>query len=132
MGIPEKLRPFAPRTARWIIAIGLGGIVLYIALRGFEAFYYESLGTLIVSPIIYLRLMPEEAARLVRAIFVRHGWTTWVVCAVPITMLVSAAIAGTVAFWKRSALLAAGSIGLAWMVFGVYHLLRPMGITFVN
>jgi len=116
-------------SARRIVALTGILIVVYVAWVGPERFYFESFGTLIVSPAIYPRLLPLPWKGWLLRVLVGAPWTGLFLQAVPVLMLLGAMAAAIVSIAKDSVLLAFAALGLTGIVFGVYHLLQPLGIT---
>lgn len=116
-------------TARRIVALTAVLVVGYMAWVGPQRFYFESFGTLIVSPAIYPRLLPSPWKGHLLKILVGTPWTGFILQAIPVLMLLGALAAALVAIAKDSALLACGAMGMTGIVFGVYHFLQPFGIT---
>ena len=116
-------------TARRIVALTGILVVLYLAWVGPERVYYESFGTLIVSPVIYPRLLPTPWKGWLLRVLFGVPWTGLVLQAVPVLMLLGALAAAVVSIAKDSALLACAALGLTGIVFGAYHFLQPFGMT---
>ncbi|MFV0416749.1 MAG: hypothetical protein ACK5NG_10330 [Chthoniobacterales bacterium] len=107
-------------------------VTVYILLVGPLAFYYESLGTLLLSPTIYTRLLPDPMAYTLRQIFLDHPISIFVACAIPVAMLITAALAGLLALRRESVCLSLVSIFLTASVFVTYHFLQPLGFSVVR
>ena len=121
--------PPAIWTARRIVALTGVLVVLYLAWVGPERFYFESFGTLIVSPAIYPRLLPPPWQGWLLRVLVGAPWTGLILQAAPVLMLLGAMAAALVSVAKNSVLLACAALGLTSIVFGAYHFLQPFGIT---
>lgn len=116
-------------SARRIVALTAILVFLYMAWIGPERFCFESLGTLVVSPAIYPRLLPSPWKGWLLHMLVGAPWTGLILQAVPVFMLLGALGAATVALAKDSIILACAALGLTGIVFGVYHFLQPLGMT---
>ncbi|MBE2179269.1 MAG: hypothetical protein IAE97_02245 [Chthoniobacterales bacterium] len=101
----------------------------YILAIGPVRFYYESFGTLILSPIIYLRLLPTSLAHPVGRFLLDHPAALHILCGIPVAILLASASLGIFAFRKNSLLLSSIALLLALMVFTTYHFLQPLGLT---
>jgi hypothetical protein len=115
--------------ARPLLLANLVGIWAYVALwQGGQRFFYESCGTLIISPIIYTRICPAGCREpLIRA-FAGSQILTWVVTAVPVAMILVALGFGFVAFRKKSFPTAVVACVLISSVFVVYHSVKHLGM----
>lgn len=123
----HELRPIW--TARRIVALTGILVVLYLSWVGPERFWIESSGTWILSPSIYATLLPLPCKAWVIRILVCAPWTGFVLLAVPVVLLLGAFGAAVVAVVKNSLILACVAMGLTGLVFGVYHLLQPLGFS---
>jgi hypothetical protein len=119
-------------TPRRIVAFTVAAIVTYVLWRGPERFYYESLGTWVVSPSIYVRVLPiplnEWLLAGIRIVPVLSG----LLCIAPLVMLALSFALALSSIWKGSLLHAFLSLGLAATVFSVYHFVQPLGITLIR
>jgi len=104
-------------------------VVIYLSWIGPERFWIESSGTWILSPSIYATLLPSPWKAWLIRVLVCAPWSGFVLLAVPVVLLLGAFGAAVVAFAKNSILLACVAMGLTGLVFGVYHLLQPFGIS---
>lgn len=113
--------------------VGLTGalIILYILWRGPERFCVESFYTWLISPGIYVRLLPEPFSHWLLFGLVKQSWIGIVLCIVPVFLLVVAAISGIFSLYKNSIPYALACMGIVGTVFSVYHFVQPMGITLV-
>jgi hypothetical protein len=116
-------------TARCIVALTGVFVVLYLAWVGPERFWIESSGTWILSPAIYTTLLPSPWKEWLIRILVYAPWTGLVLLAVPVVLLLGAIGAAVVAVVKNSLLPACAAMGLTGLVFGVYHILQPLGFS---
>jgi hypothetical protein len=119
-------------TPRRVVAFTVAAIVAYVLWRGPERFYYESLGTWVVSPSIYVRVLPnpinEWLLTGIRSVPLLSG----VLCIAPMMMLSLSFAFALSSMWKQSLLHAFLSLGLAAAVFSVYHFVQPLGITLIR
>lgn len=99
----------------------------YILAIGPDTFYYESFGTLILSPLIYLRLLPSSLALPAGRFLLDHPAALHVLCGIPVAMLLASASLGICAFRKNSLLLSSIALLLTLTVFTTYHFLQPFG-----
>ncbi len=121
---------FSLNPARVALSAALLPIV-YVLTIGPERFYYESWGTWILSPIIYTRLAPSPLDEWLLRGFCNGPLLTWISCGIPVAMLFVSFPLALVAIAKNSLLLAFVALSLVALVFGVYHFIQPMGITYV-
>lgn len=101
----------------------------YVLAVGPEKFYYESLGTLVLSPLIYLRLCPAFISVPARRFLLDHRWADLVLCGIPGALLLLAAILGFLAYRKNSLPMSLVALLLTILVFATYHFLQPLGLT---
>ncbi|MBN8710861.1 MAG: hypothetical protein BGO12_13500 [Verrucomicrobia bacterium 61-8] len=118
-------------TARRVVLFTVAAIILYIFWIGPDRFAWESFGTWIFSPLIYLRMVPDPlkhwlANAMLHAPIIGHAF-----CVIPIAMLVAAFVLGIHAFMRDSLRSAYVSFSLTALVFSVYHIIQPMGVTVV-
>lgn len=118
--------PQVPRVL--VLAIPLL-VVAYVLGVGPEKFYYESVGTLILSPIIYLRFCPPGVALPVGRFLLEHPWAVAAICGVPVGMLAAAGVLGVFGYLRSSMLLSVMALCLVVVVFTTYHCLQPFGFT---
>lgn len=114
-----------------VVLFTLAFIAAYILLRGPERFCYESFGTWIISPVIYARILPDPLSSYLVTTLVRFPQISYIFYAVPVLMFVGAISAAGTAIFRRSLPMAATSLCLILTLFGVYHLLQPMGIQLI-
>lgn len=118
-------------TARRVVIFTAALIVFYILCIGPERFAFESFGTWILSPLIYVRLLPEPLNHWLVTAMLRHPLIGHAFCVIPIAMLVAAFALAIHAVRRNSLSSAYVSLGLSATVFSVYHLIQPMGMTYV-
>lgn len=104
-------------------------VTAYVLSVGPDEFYYESYGTLILSPIIYLRFVPASVALPAGRFLLEHPWATVALCGIPVALLLAAAVFGVLALRKNSLLLSSLALILTLAVFATYHFLQPFGFT---
>jgi hypothetical protein len=119
-------------TPRRVVAFTATAILIYVFWQGPERFYYESFGTWIVSPGIYVRLLPSPW----------NGWLltglrhvpllTSVLHLAPLAMLALSCGLAMYSIWNKTVVHALISLALAAAVFSVYHFIQPLGITLVR
>ncbi|GAT33181.1 hypothetical protein TSACC_21591 [Terrimicrobium sacchariphilum] len=118
-------------TARRVVVFTAALIGIYILFIGPERFAFESFGTWMLSPLIYVRLLPDPFNHwLVTAMF-RQPLIGHAFCVIPIAMLVAAIVLAVHAVRRNSLPSAYVSLGLSVTVFSVYHLIQPMGMSYV-
>jgi hypothetical protein len=107
-------------------------ILTYILWQGPERFYYESFGTWIVSPGIYVRLLPSPLNEwLLRAL--RHiPLLASALHLAPVALLALSFALSLYSIWNKTILHAFISLALATAVFSAYHFLQPFGITLIH
>jgi hypothetical protein len=119
-------------TPRRVVAFTATAILIYVFWQGPERFYYESFGTWIVSPGIYVRLLPSP-------------WNEWLLTGLrhiplltsalhlaPVAMLALSCALAMYSIWNKTVVHALISLALAAAVFSVYHFIQPLGITLVR
>jgi hypothetical protein len=117
-------------TARFLLLANSLGVAIYILWQGVEKFWWESFGTWMISPLIYVRICPEAFKPSMLAL-ANSGWVANAIfCGIPLVMFVVALIAGSVAFWNKSLRLAAIACFLMSSIFLVYHSIKHLGMTF--
>lgn len=119
-------------TARRVVVFTAALIVLYILCIGPERFAFESFGTWMISPLIYVRLLPDPLNHWLVTAMVRQPLIGHAFCVIPIAMLVAACVLGVHAVRRNSLPSAYVSLALSVTVFAVYHLVQPMGMTYVS
>lgn len=118
--------PRLPRCLAVAIPVLVAG---YVSWVGPEKFYYESVGTLILSPLIYLRFCPTGLALSAGRFLLDHSWAVFVLCGIPVALLVVAGTLGVIGYRRNSLLLSAVALALTLVVFTTYHWLQPLGFT---
>lgn len=101
----------------------------YVLMVGPERFYYESVGTLLLSPLIYLRFCPPSVALPVGRFLLENPWAVMAVCGVPVGMLATAGAFGVAGYARNSLLPALVALLLVVAVFATYHCVQPLGFT---
>ena len=115
-----------------IVAFMVVGLLAYLLWIGPERFYYESFGTWILSPVIYVRILPPPFnGVLLHALHDSPG-LVYLLYALPIFFLVLATLAAFRSIHRHSVVSALGALALMTLVFGVYHYLQPLGITLIR
>lgn len=133
LGGREKLRA----CVRWVLspAIIVGATMLfvisYVMIRGPLPFYYESIGTLLLSPAIYVRLLPAPYDYYLMAACVENPTACYLLCLIPVLLLISAVSCAIHSLRRDSVAAAMTSLALCLIVFGTYHYLQPLGISFI-
>lgn len=115
----------------FVVAATATFVGTYIMLRGPIPFYYESMGTLIMSPAIYARLLPEPFDYHFLIALRANPTGCQLLCLVPVLILTSAVSCAVHSLRRHSLPAAFTSMGLCLLVFGIYHWIQPLGITFV-
>lgn len=118
-------------NGRRVVGLTVLSIVLYVLWRGPERFCVESLGTWIISPGIYVRMLPEPFSHWLLSGVVRSTWVGPLLCVIPMLLLAAAGVAGAHSLRRNSLPYAFASLGIIALVFSVYHYMQPMGITLV-
>ncbi len=119
-------------TARRVVFFTVALIVLYIVCIGPERFAFESFGTWMLSPLIYVRLLPGPLSHWLVTAMLHQPLIGHAFCIAPIAMLSAAAVLGVHAVKRNSLPSAYVSLALSATVFSVYHLVQPMGMTYVS
>ena len=111
-----------------ILLVTVLAVAAYCFFIGLERFFYESAGTLILSPNIYVQLLPAPLNRWLLALLVKDVLFSYLITAVPIAILLISAALGTFSIRRKSVWMAILSSGMVLLVFAVYHCLQPMGL----
>ena len=119
----------SPRLPRLLVLAIPVLITAYVLAVGPTDFYYESFGTLLLSPVIYLRFLPASISHAAGRFLLDHSWAALVLCGIPVAMLLATASLGFLAYRKNSLLLSSVALLLALVVFTTYHFLQPLGFT---
>jgi hypothetical protein len=115
----------------WVVTGTVLSVFLYVLFTGPEHFYYESTGTLILSPLIYLRLMPLSWKKYVLPWMVNTPYSSELICLVPALILVLSGWLAYRSIRDHSLPKAFLSSALCATVFVTYHFLQPLGITYI-
>ncbi len=115
-----------------VVAFTVAAMAVYVLWRGPERFYYESLGTLIVSPGIYVRVLPFPFNEWLLAGMRSFRHLPTILCIAPLVILLLSFAFALYSIWKESLLHAFVSLALAATVFSVYHWVQPLGITLIR
>ncbi len=119
-------------TPRRVVAFTAAAILTYVFWQGPERFYYESFGTWIVSPGIYVRLLPFPLNEWL-LVGLRHlPPLTWALHLAPLVMLALSLALAMYSIWNKTLVHALISLALVAIVFSVYHFLQPLGITLIR
>jgi len=118
-------------NGRRVVGLTVLLVILYIFWRGPERFCVESFGTWLISPGIYVRLLPEPINHWLLVGLVKQSWIGALLCIAPIFLLVVAAMAGVRSLYKNSMPYALACLGLVSTVFSVYHYVQPLGISLI-
>jgi hypothetical protein len=119
-------------TPRAVVAFTATAILAYVLWKGPERFYYESFGTWIVSPGIYVRLLPFPLNDWLLRAMHHVPLLTSALHLAPLAMLASSFALSLYSIWNKTLVHALISLGLAATVFSVYHFLQPLGITLMR
>lgn len=103
----------------------------YVLVIGPERFYYESWGTWLLSPVIYTRFSPEPLKGWLLHGFLHSPAFNLAILAIPVLMLFAAALLLLWAIHKDSRRPAIASLLLSSGVFAVYHVLQPLGVSYI-
>jgi len=115
-----------------IVASMVIGIFVYLLWIGPEKFYYESFGTWIMSPLIYVRILPVPLNHVLLHALHDSPWLTYLLYAAPVLLMLIAFGVALTSIRKQSVASAFGALALMTLVLGVYHFLQPMGITLIR
>jgi len=118
-------------TAKRVVTLTVALVFVYIVWKGPERFYYESFGTLLLSPVICTHFLPLPYNYWLTSGLVRFPVLGYALCLVPVFILILAAAAAIYSFRKNSLPFALLSLGLTTAIFSVYHYVQPMGISVV-
>jgi hypothetical protein len=118
-------------TPQRVIAFTLSAIAIYVLWQGPERFYYEALGTWIISPSIYVRVLPFPFNGWLLSAIRNFSFLQAILCIVPVAMLSLSFAFALSSIWKQSLVHAFFSFGLAATVFSVYHYLQPFGVNLI-
>ena len=115
-----------------VVAFTAMAIITYILWQGPDRFYYESFGTWIISPGIYVRLLPFPFNEwLLRAL--RHiPLLASALHLAPVALLALSFALSLYSIWNKTVVHAFISLALAAAVFSAYHFLQPFGIELIH
>ncbi len=115
-----------------VVAFTVVAVAIYVLWQGPERFYYEAFGTWIMSPGIYVRLLPFPFNAWLLAGMRAFPLLPTILCIAPVGMLSLSFAFALSSIWKKSLPHAFLSCGLATTVFSVYHYVQPFGITLIR
>ncbi len=119
-------------TPRGVVAFTATAILTYVLWKGPERFYYESFGTWIVSPGIYVRLLPFPLNDWLLTGLRHVPLLASALHLAPLAMLTLSFALSLYAIWNKTVVHAWISLGLVAAVFSVYHFIQPLGITLIH
>jgi hypothetical protein len=119
-------------TPRRVVAFTATAILIYVFSQGPERFYYESFGTWIISPVIYVRLLPFPLNEWLLAGINHVPLLASALHLIPLAMLSLSFALAMYSIWNKTVVHALISLALAATVFSVYHLIQPLGITLIR
>ncbi len=119
-------------TPQRVVAFTLIAIVMYVFLQGPERFYHEAFGTWIISPVIYVRLLPFPFNHWLLAGIRNFPPLSAILCIAPLLILSLSFAFAIYSIWQNSLVHAFLSLALAATVFSVYHCVQPFGITLIR
>lgn len=117
--------------AHLIVLATVWGAAAYIFIIGIQRFIMESWGTLIISPGIYVRLLPEPLGQGLLYSLVKYPILNSFLCAVPLLFIGYAIILALWALWDGSVLKAGVSFWIVVTIFALYHNLQPFGLSYM-
>lgn len=115
-----------------VVAFTAMAILTYILWRGPERFCYESFGTLIVSPVIYVRLLPFPLNEWLLTALRHIPVLASALHVAPLAILALSFALSLYSIWNKTVVHAFISLGLAAAVFSAYHFLQPFGIKLIH
>jgi hypothetical protein len=119
-------------TPQRIVAFTVTAIVMYVFWQGPERFYHEAFGTWIISPVIYVRLLPFPFNHWLLAGIRNFPPLSAILCIAPLLILSLSFAFAIYSIWQNSLVHAFLSLALAATVFSVYHCVQPFGITLIR
>jgi hypothetical protein len=119
-------------TPQRVVAFTATAILIYVLWKGPERFYYEAFGTWIISPLIYVRILPFPLSQWLLASIRNFPLLPAILCIAPLMMLSLSFAFAIYSIWQKSLLHAFLSLALATTVFSVYHCVQPFGITLIR
>lgn len=117
-------------SARFLLLANTLGVAVYIFWQGLEKFWWESFGTWIISPVIFVRICPEPFKYHLLALINSWSAIDFLICGVPVVMFVAAILIGAIAYRKNSLPMAMAACVLMSTIFVVYHSVKHLGISF--
>ncbi len=123
--------PHALITPVRVVAAAFLLPIAYVVIIGPERFYYESWGTWILSPVIYTRISPSPLKEWLLYGYCTSKPLTLISIALPVILFSLSAVAAFIAIHANSLRFAFLALFLTSGLFGVYHFLQPLGITFI-
>ena len=119
-------------TPQRVVAFTATAILIYVFWKGPERFYYEAFGTWIISPAIYVRILPFPLNQWLLSGIRNFPLLPTVLCMAPLLMLSLSFAFAIYSIWQKSLPHAFISLALATTVFSVYHWVQPFGITLIG
>jgi hypothetical protein len=119
-------------TPQRVVAFTVIAVTIYVLWQGPERFYYEAFGTWVVSPGIYVRVLPFPFNEWLLTGMRNVPFLPAVLCFAPLLMLSLSFAFALYSIWKESLIHAFVSLALAATVFSVYHCVQPLGITLIR
>jgi hypothetical protein len=119
-------------TPQRVVAFTATAILIYVFWKGPERFYYEAFGTWIISPSIYVRILPFPLNQWLLSGIRNFPLLPAVLCMAPLLMLSLSFAFAIYSIWQKSLPHAFISLALATTVFSVYHWVQPFGITLIR
>jgi hypothetical protein len=115
-----------------VVAFTAMAILTYILWRGPERFCYESFGTLIVSPVIYVRLLPFPLNEWLLTALRHMPVLASALHVAPLAILALSFALSLYSIWNKTVVHAFISLVLVAAVFSAYHFLQPFGIELIH
>jgi hypothetical protein len=115
-----------------VVAFTAMAILTYILWKGPERFYYESFGTWIISPGIYVRLLPVPLNQWLLTALHHIPLLNSALHLAPVALLALSFGLSLYSIWNKTVVHAFISLGLAAAVFSAYHFLQPFGIKLIH
>jgi hypothetical protein len=126
MRLAKRIKPWG------VVAFTAMAILTYILWRGPERFCYESFGTLIVSPVIYVRLLPFPLNEWLLTALRHMPVLASALHVAPLAILALSFALSLYSIWNKTVVHAFISLGLVAAVFSAYHFLQPFGIELIH
>ena len=127
MGLAKKVI-----TPWGVVAFTAMAVLTYILWQGPERFYYESFGTWIISPGIYVRLLPFPLNEWLLTALRHIPLLASALHLAPVALLALSFALSLYSIWNKTVVHAFISLGLAAAVFSAYHFLQPFGIELIR